>query len=132
MLRIVLFLFLLASGNALAGSDLPDQLGELKAQLDEVRQEQQSVYQDYAMTKELRRLAIEASSPFMLLHPYGISMEVPPSNFEDMLRKQQLREKQIQQYTSELKELSAHYLQLDGQRKSLIKQIRELKQGADE
>lgn len=132
MLRIVLFLLLIASGNAFAGSDVSDDLAKLQAELNEVRQEQQSTYQSYAMTKELRRLAIEESSPFMLQHPYGISMDIPPSNFEDVLKDQLRREKQIQQFTNELKELSTHYLELDGQRKALIKQIWELKQHADE
>jgi len=130
MKQIFLFLLLIASGAALA-ANTPNKLDQLKAELSRVREEQQSAYQDYQMIMELRRNEVQERSPFMLQHPYGMSMDTPPPNYDDVLRAQQEREEQILQHTSELKRLAARYLELEDQRKSLLKQILELERNPD-
>ena len=126
MKQLILFLLILASGAALADPDASASLSQLKAELRSVQQEQQSAYQNYQMTKELRRIEVQEGSPPMAQHPYGIDLNTPPPNYEDVLRQQQEREERIRQYTSELGELSADFMELEKKKKLLTKQIQEL------
>jgi hypothetical protein len=128
MKQIILFLLLLVSGASLADSIAPDKLGELRAELASVRDEQQSVYQNYQMVKEQRRIEVLEGSPPMAQHPYGMDMDTPPPNYEDVLRAQQERESRIEQYTIELGRLTARFLELEKEKKALLRQIRELEQ----
>ena len=132
MKHVFLFLLLIASGAALAGSNAPDELSKLEAALNSVVQEQQSVYQNYQMTKELRLIEVQEGSPPMMQHPYGMDIYTPPPNYDDVVRTQMEREQRIQQHTSELKSLSVRYLELENQRKALLEQIKELKPHPDE
>lgn len=132
MKQIILFLLLIASGAALADPNAPASLNQLKAQLYSVQQEQQSAYQNYQMTKELRRNEVQEGSPLMMQHPYGTDIDTPPPNYEDVLRAQLEREKLIQQYTSDLRRLSASFMELEKQKKLILKQIHELEQHPDE
>lgn len=146
MKHILLFLLLFASGSALADSGTPDDLGKLEAALNEVLQEQQSVYQDYQMTKEMRLQEVQEGSQALLQQPYGLivdtygrplnirgmTSDTPPPNYDDVVRTQLAREQRIQQQTDELKKLSLRYLELEQQRKALRAQIRKLKQPSDE
>lgn len=146
MKHILLFLLLFASGSALADSGTPDDLSKLEAALNEVLQEQQSVYQDYQMTKEMRLQEVQEGSQALLRQPYGLivdtygmplnisgmTSDTPPPNYDDVVRTQLAREQRIQQQTDELKRLSLRYLELEQQRKALRAQIRKLKQPSDE
>jgi hypothetical protein len=123
MKHILLFLLLFVSGTAFAETGAQDELNQLEAELNGVRQEQQSVYQNYQMTKELRLTEVQESS-----QPYGASINTPPPNYDDVMREQLEREQRIQQYSDELKSLSERYLDLEEERKALLEQIRELKQ----
>ena len=132
MKQIILFLLLLASGAALADANTQGKLEKLEAVLNGVRQEQQSVYQNYQMVKELRLMEVREASPPALQYPYGMRMDTPPPNYDDVVRAQMEHEQRIQQYTSDLKNMSARYLELEGQRKALLEQIRELRQHLNE
>lgn len=132
MKQIILFLLLIASGAALAGPDTSARLSQLKTELGNVQQEQQSVYQNYQMTKELRRIEVQEGSPPMAQHPYGLDINTPPPNYDDVLQAQVEREEHIQQYTSDLRRLFARFLELEGQKKLLLMQIRELEQHPNE
>lgn len=126
MKHIILSLLLIASGTAFADPNTHASLDQLKAELHSVQQEQQSAYQNYQMTKELRRNEVQEESPFMVQHPYGMDINMPPPNYEDVLQAQQEREKLIRQYTDELNHLSASFFELEKQKKLLLKQIHEL------
>jgi len=132
MKQIIPFLLLLAAGASFADSNAPDKLEQLKAQLRGVREEQQSVFQNYQMVKEQRRIEVQEGSPPMAQQPYGTSLDDPPPNYDDVLRSQLEREDRIQQYTNELGRLSARFLELENQKKALIKQIREMEQHPDQ
>ena len=123
MKQIIFFLLLISSGVALADSNTPASLNQLKAELRGVQQEQQSAYQNYQITRELRRIEVQESSPPMAQHPYGLGIDTPPPNYEDVLRAQQEREERIRQYTSELSRLSASFMELEKQKKLLLRQI---------
>lgn len=126
MKAILLFLLLIASSTASADSN-PDKLNELESALNGVRQEQQSVYQNYQMAKELRLMEVQQGSTAAAQPTYSASINMPPPNYDDVVRAQLEREQRIGQYTDDLKRLSARYLELEGQRKSLLDEIREVK-----
>ncbi|HEX5338243.1 MAG TPA: hypothetical protein VFW53_07370 [Gallionella sp.] len=130
MKQILLFL-LLACGATLAAASAPDKLSTLEAALNNVRQEQQSVYQNYQMTKELRLMEVQENDP-ATQQTYGSSINTPPPNYDDVVRARLEHESRIQQYTTELKSLSVRYLELEDQRKALLEQIRELARHPDE
>ena len=131
MKQIIFSLLLIASGAALADPDTSAKMSQLKAQLRSVQQEQQSAYQNYQMTKELRRDVVQEGSPPMAQHPYGMKIGTPPPNYEDVLRTQQEREEHIRQYTSDLSQLSASFMELEKKKKLLLRQIQELEQHPD-
>ncbi|OGT00366.1 MAG: hypothetical protein A3F73_06095 [Gallionellales bacterium RIFCSPLOWO2_12_FULL_59_22] len=123
MKQTLTILLMIASSMAFADSDTPDKLNELESTLNRVRQGQQSVYQNYLMTKELRLLEIQEGSLATSQHPYSTSINTPPPNYDDIVRAQLEREQRIQQYTNDLKNMSMRYLELEEQRKKLLEQI---------
>jgi hypothetical protein len=128
MKRILLSLLLLASCTALADGVTRDELSRLEAELNGVRQEQQSVFQSYQMTKELRLKEVQEGRVPAMQQAYGNSLNTPPPNYDDVVREQMKRERRIEQFTSELQQLSSRYLMLEERRKVLLDRIRELKQ----
>jgi hypothetical protein len=132
MKQIIIFLLLIVSGTALAEPNAFVRLSQLKAELGSVQQEQQSAYQNYQMTKELRLNEVQESSPPMGQHPYGMDIDTPPPNYEDVLRTQLERENRIQEYTLDLSRLSARFMELEKQKKLILQQIHELEQHPDE
>jgi hypothetical protein len=136
MKQILFFLLLIASGWASAETNAQDKLNQLEAELTDVRQEQQSIYQNFQLTKDLRLMEVQEGIPPTSGYPYGkdiygTDINTPPPNYDDVVRAQMEREQRIQHYTDELKGLSARYLELEEQRKELLEQIRELKQQQD-
>ncbi|WP_435627653.1 hypothetical protein [Candidatus Ferrigenium straubiae] len=125
MKHILFFLLSFASAVACAGTQ--DELSRFEAELGAVRQEQQSMYQGYQMTLELRRMEVQEGAPPMGHHPYGTDINTPPPNYDDVVRAQMERERRIQRYTDDLKSLSVNYLELEKERKALLERIRELK-----
>lgn len=128
MKPILLSLLLLVSGAAFAQSDVQDQLRLLETELKDVRQEQQSVYQNYQMLRDMRLMEVQDGIPPKAQQPYGTDLNTPPPNFDEVFRMQMEREQHIQQYTDDMKRLAAHYLELEQERKALLEQIRELRQ----
>ncbi|BBJ00570.1 hypothetical protein FGKAn22_22620 [Ferrigenium kumadai] len=133
MKQILLFLLLTASSWVFAETSTQDKLNRLEAELNDVRQEQQAVYQNYQMTRDLRRLEVQEGSPPTSQYPYGKSIygtdiNTPPPNYDDVVRTQMEREQRIQHYTNELKGLSARYLELEDRRRALLELIKKLKQ----
>jgi len=132
MKQIIIFLLLIVSGTALADPNAFVRLSQLKAELASVKQEQLSAYQNYQMTKELRLNEVQESGPPMMQHPYGMDIDTPPPNYEDVLRTQLEREKRIQEYSSDLSRLSARFMELEKQKKLILQQIQELEQHPNE
>lgn len=131
MKPIFLFLLLIASGAALAGPDTSVRLSQLRSELSSVQQEQQSVYQEYQMTRELRRDEVQEKLLPMTQPSYDMNISTPPPNYDDVVRAQLERENRIQQYTSDLKRLSMRFLELGNRRKMVLEQLHELEQHPD-
>jgi hypothetical protein len=132
MKKLIYVLLLIASGAVYADADTSAKLSQLKTELSIVQQEQQSAYQNFQMTMELRRIEVQESAPPMNKYPYGMDINVPPPNYDEVLRIQLEREKRIQQYTYFLGNLSERFLKLEEQRKQIIQQISELEQHSKE
>lgn len=128
MKHILLSLLLFVSAAAFAETDAQDRLKQFEADLNDVRQAQQSVYQNYQMVRDMRLMEIQESIPPKSQYPQGTDLNTPPPNFDEVFRMQMLREQRIRLYTDELKSLSERYLELEQERKALLEQIRELKQ----
>lgn len=128
MKHILLFLLLFMSAAAFAETDAQDKLKQLEADLNDVRQAQQSTYQNYQMVRDMRLMEIQESIPPKSQYPQGTDLNTPPPNFDEVFRMQMEREQRIRQYTDDLKRMSEHYLELEQERKALLEQIRELKQ----
>jgi hypothetical protein len=127
MKHILFSLLLFVSAAAFAEADTQDKLKLLEADLSSVRQEQQAVYQNYQMVRDMRLMEIQESIPPGSQYPQGMDIDTPPPNFDEVFRMQMEREQRIRQYTDDLKGLSEHYLELEQERKVLLEEIGELK-----
>jgi hypothetical protein len=153
MKPIVVFLLLIASGAALADSNAPDKLTQLKKELSGVQQEQESVRERSETIKDQRlkaareeqqqgyqnkmnmepRQKAEREGTLIFTNPatqapYTMSPETPVPDYEAVIQAQHEREDHILQYTNDLRSLSARFLELEEQRKALLKKIKELEQ----
>ncbi len=131
MKPMIFALLFLACSTAHADSNALYKLEQLKAELESIQHEQQSVYQNYQMVKDLRRSEVQENSPPMAQNPYGTTVDVPPPNYDDVLRLQANRENRIQQYTADLRHLTSRFLDLDDKRRTLLKKIDDLEQRAE-
>lgn len=132
MKTLLLSLLLFASCTAFAGTDAQNKLDQLEDELKSVRQEQQAVYQNYQMVRDMRLMEVQEGLPPTSGYPYGKELRdtdlyTPPPNFDEVMRAQMERERRIERYTDDLKALGARYLELEEERKSLHEEIRELK-----
>jgi septal ring factor EnvC (AmiA/AmiB activator) len=136
MKSIALFLLLFASCAACAEGGAHERLEQLEAELKSVRQEQQSVYQNYQMVRDMRLMAVQEGLPPTSGHPYGketrgTDLYTPPPNYDEVMHAQMEREQRIRQYSDDLKTLGARYLELEEKRKALLEEIGELKRQQD-
>jgi hypothetical protein len=125
MKHILLFLLLFVPAAAFAETDEPDRL---EAELEGVRQEQQAVYRNYQMVRDMRLMEVQEGIPPRKQYPYGMDLDTPPPNFDEVFGMQAEREQRIRQYTDDMKNPSARYLELEAERKSLLERIGALRQ----
>ncbi|MCK9201302.1 MAG: hypothetical protein M0P59_07795 [Gallionella sp.] len=128
MKYILLSLLLFMSAAALADDDVQDKLKQLETDLNGVRQEQQSVYQNYQMVRDMRLMEAQEGIPPKSQYPQGMDLNTPPPNFDEVFSMQMEREQRIRQYTDDLESMSERYLELEEERKTLLEQIKALKQ----
>jgi len=128
MKHILPFLLLCISASVFAGTGAQDELNRLEAALSGVRQEQQAVYQNYQMVRDMRLMEAQEGIPPRSKYPHGMDLDTPPPNFDEVFRMQMQREQRIRQYTDDLKSLSERYLKMEQERKALLEQVKALKQ----
>ena len=120
MRRLAIALLFLMSGSALAQSSGDVQMPRLEAALARVREEQQSVYQQFQMIQALQRAELQSVETNSALYvPDG---QVP--SYDDVARERLIRQGRIRYYTEELRQLSDRYRDLDHQVGPLLEQIR--------
>ena len=118
----ILFLFALFSGAALAAqSDTDFELRRLTTLLDAIRQEQQSVYQQFQMAEAMQRS--EAKSAETGAPP---AQDGRPPSYDDNVRAKQELQTRLQHYADEMKRLSDKYRELGNQGAGLMEEIRSL------
>jgi len=127
MKRVVAAFALLLSGVALADPATDAEIRHLEAQLNQLQQEQQSVYQQFQMVQELRRTELQAQYPQVIQNSPQYEMGSPP-NYEDVARQKAEREYRIKQYTEELNSLYARYREMEDQKRALLEQLDSLAQ----
>ena len=104
---------LLLSGAALGDPATDAEFQRLESQLLRVQQEQQSVYQQFQMTQEMRRTELQMQNPAVVYNSPDYGMNNPPPNYDDVAREKADRDYRIKQYTEEMNRLYARYLDLD-------------------
>ena len=114
-------------GVALADPATDAQIGRLRTELDQLQQEQQSVYQEFQMLQELRRSEIDAQYPQVIQNSPQYEMGSPP-NYDDVVRQKSERDYRIKQYTDDLNRLYARYQVLEAQKKPLLDRLNALQQ----
>lgn len=120
MKRILLLLALLFSDWAGADPATDAEFKRLESQLLRVQQEQQSVYQQFQMTQELRRTELQIQNPAVVQNSPDYNMNnPPPPNYDDVARDKADRDYRIKMYTDDLNRLYARYRDLDAQKKML-------------
>ena len=115
----LLIIALLLSGAALADPATDAEFQRLESQLLRVQQEQQSVYQQFQMTQELRRTELQIQNPAVVQNSPDYNMNNPPPNYDDVAREKADRDYRIKMYTDDLNRLYARYRDLDAQKKML-------------
>ena len=126
-MKLVVAAFALLSGLALADTAIDAEIRRLEAQLNQLQQEQQSVYQQFQMIQELRRTELQAQYPQVIQNSPQYEMGSPP-NYEDVARQKAEREYRIKQYTEELNSLYARYREMEDQKRALLEQLDSLAQ----
>jgi hypothetical protein len=106
---------------------------QLETVLNKVQEEQQSVYQQFQMTQELRRNEIQEGNPLIVQGStdMGGVRNAPPTNYDDNIRLQRERQERVQQYTRDLNSLYARYSELGEQKRALIDRLMEITREAE-
>jgi hypothetical protein len=116
------FLLIVFAGSAFAQSASESQMRRLTALLDGIRQEQQSVYQQFQMTETLQRSELRAIGTVP-----GIEVqEGSPPSYDDAQRVQRDRQNRLNYYADEMKRLSARYRELANESAAMVEQMRTL------
>jgi septal ring factor EnvC (AmiA/AmiB activator) len=128
MKPFILFLLLISSGLALADPDINARLAQLETTINRLQQEQQSLYQQFQMMQELRKIEMDANSPGTQNLSSMESVDSRSVNYDEKIGLQRERQERIQKYTSDLGKLNSRYSELADQKKALLDQMIELSQ----
>lgn len=123
MQRVAAF-FLLAifAPAAFAQPGNESEMRRLTALLDGIRQEQQSVYQQFQMTETLQRSELRDLGAVP-----GIEVqEGSPPSYDDAQRAKRDRQNRLNYYADEMRRLSGRYRELANESASVVEQMRTL------
>jgi hypothetical protein len=86
-----------------------------------VQQEQQAVFQQFQMVRELRN-GLAAGPPVPPpVGAYGTGQALP--NYDDQVAAQKERDQKLVDYSQEMDRLFAHYQELEARRKTLVEEL---------
>lgn len=128
MTRFLWVLLLLLPGLVWGAGDVEAELKRVEAALQRVQQEQQSLFQQFQMTQELRRTEMQAANPSILQNSPVYAEDNPPPNYDDVVRQRQARDDRIKQYTEDLNRLYARYQDLEQEKAALMEREAELQE----
>jgi hypothetical protein len=95
----------------------------VQAALQRVQHEQQSLYQQFQMIQEMRRLALEELNPPVV---YNVPYYEEAPSYEDEQRKLEERRTRVERYTEELDGLYQRYRELEDRKRELLEQLQQL------
>jgi hypothetical protein len=128
MTRFLWVLLLLLPGLVWGAGDVEAELKRVEVALQRVQQEQQSLFQQFQMTQELRRTEMQAANPSIIQNSPVYAEDNPPPNYDDVVRQRTERDGRIKQYTEELNRLYARYQDLEREKAGLLDREAELQQ----
>ena len=127
MKAALLMLLLIGSGWVFADQD--PQVQRLEAAINQLQQEQQSVYQQFLMSQELRRNELQNNRSSLA---GGYSTMGPDSSraidYDENLRLQREQQDRLQRYDRDVSQAYSRFLELGAQKKALLDQLMELSQ----
>ncbi|HRQ05683.1 MAG TPA: hypothetical protein PK580_06930 [Nitrosomonas halophila] len=130
-MKSILIGLLWVSFSALAAPpEIAKQIHELEAAVMRLQQEQQTVFQQFQMLRELRQHEVLREDE-AIMHQGGVVEGGEFPKHEDMIKRQKERYDQIQRYTVDLKEFYARYQELESERRLLIEQLNGLRLEAE-
>ena len=115
----LLLLILLNTSPALADPATDAEFQRLESQLMRVQREQQSVYQQFQMTQQMRGTELMMQNPPVVQNSPDYGGNNQPPNFDDVAREKADRDYRVKYYTDEMNRLYARYLELDAQKRML-------------
>jgi hypothetical protein len=86
-----------------------------------VQQEQQAVFQQFQMVRELRSELLAPPPAQSPLSGYASGQGLP--NYDDQVEEQRDRSQKVADYSQEMERLFARYQELDGRRKALVEEL---------
>ena len=124
-LLLALFLILVNLSSRWVYADPDTRLLQLEAAVSQLHQEQQSLYQQFLMTQELRRNAFQDIAPTLGLDG------TRSLSYDENVRLQRERVELLERYDHDLSQAYSRFLELGEQKKALLDQIMELSQSAN-
>lgn len=93
----------------------------IRDELTLVQQEQQAVFQQFQMVRELRNELMVPPPTQPALSGYGMGQAIP--NYEDVVAAQRDRDQRLVEYSQRMEQLYARYQELDGRRQALVEEL---------
>lgn len=123
------FLLICLIGAAGACADQAPRREALESALARVQQEQQSVYQQFQMAQELRRIELQ-DAPATITQRYPVmgADSARSLDYDENLRTQREKQERLQAYERQLGLSHARFLELESRKQSILQQIAELSQ----
>jgi hypothetical protein len=90
----------------------------IRDELTLVQQEQQAVFQQFQMVRELRNELLTPPP----MQP-ALTTGQPPPNYDDVVAAQRDRDQRLAEYSQRMEQLYARYQELDGRRQMLVEEL---------
>lgn len=126
MKPIFLFVFLMHAIAAFA--DPNQQREQLESTLARIQQEQQSLYQQFQMSQELRRIELQDTSAITQSYPATGMAGAGMLNFDENQRIQRKKNDRLRAYERQLAVSYSRFIELESKKQELLQQIVELEQ----
>lgn len=121
---LTLLLALLISAWAYADPQAEAEARRIEATLTRIQQTQASVYQQFQMAQELRRVEVAKPDPAAL--PSTPQINAEPLDYNELQRLRAEREQRIKDLDAEIERLYARYGDLEAQKEPLLSRLGEL------
>lgn len=119
--RTALFICALTVAYPGATAAQTDAAKHIRDELTLVQQEQQAVFQQFQMVRELRNELLAPPPTQPALSGYATGQGIP--NYEDVVAAQRYRDQKLTEYGQQMEQLYARYQALDGRRQALVEEL---------